>query len=263
MPRERFQNPQIRKSKNGAYFIRPWIDVVTPDGLKRRKKTIVLGPAEMGKRAALTAKNEVMKTINRADYVVRSQIPFGEMLDRWMSVHVAELGYGTRLKYESQVRNHIRPAFGHLTMLELGTERIQKWLQEKAKAGVCWSTRADLRNILSGVFTRGKEWGLYKDENPVANVKLGRKKLIREKRKLSEDQTRYLLGALHYDLRVMCCVSLFCTLRVSEALDFKRSTSIFKTESSELSSDFTEAISTPRRTRSRAGSCPWDILCMI
>jgi integrase len=60
--------------------------------------------------------------------------------------------------------------------------------------------------------------GLYREENPVANVKLGRKKLVREKRKLTEEQTRYFLAALHHDLRLMCCVSLFCTLRVSETL---------------------------------------------
>jgi hypothetical protein len=31
MPRERFQSPQIRQSKNSAYFVRPWVDVVTPE----------------------------------------------------------------------------------------------------------------------------------------------------------------------------------------------------------------------------------------
>ena len=46
MPRQRFQNPQIRQSKNGSYFIRPWVDVVTAAGLERRKKTIVLGTQE-------------------------------------------------------------------------------------------------------------------------------------------------------------------------------------------------------------------------
>lgn len=39
-----------------------------------------------------------------------------------------------------------------------------------------------------------------------------------EKRKLDDDQTRRFLAALPYDLRLMCCTCLFCTLRVTEAL---------------------------------------------
>jgi len=216
MPRQRFQDPKIHQSKNGSYFIRPWVDVITADGLHRQKRTIVLGPSAMGKRQAIAKKNEVMDTVNHADYVIRSQIPFGEMLDNFLRGHSSKLGYATRCKYEALIKNHVRPAFEKLTLAEITNQRIQNWLDEKTSFS--WSTKTDLRNLLSGIFSRAIEWGLYKDANPVQFVHVGRRTLLLEKRKLDDVQTRRFLAALPYDLWVMCCTGLFSTLRVTEML---------------------------------------------
>ncbi|MGI9073254.1 MAG: tyrosine-type recombinase/integrase [Bryobacteraceae bacterium] len=215
MPRQRFQNPKIQQSKNGSYFIRPRVDVVTAEGLVRRKETIVLG---MSKRAAVAKKNEVMGVVNQAQYMIQSQISFGEMLDNFQRAHASKLGYVAQSKYANLIKNHIQPAFGNLSMYEITTQRIQSWLDRKGEAGFSWSTRTDLRNLLSGVFSRATEWGLYKEPNPVRFVHAGRRALVLEKRKLDIDQTRRLLASLPPDLRVMCCTCLFCTLRVTEAL---------------------------------------------
>lgn len=218
MPRQRFQNPHIQQSKNGSYFIWPWVDVVTADGLERRKKTIVLGAGNIGKRAAMARKGEVMKTINRADYVIQSQIPFGQFLDEYTVRHVRKLAASTRAKYENHLKNHIRPAFGELMFYDVSALRIDNWLAEKEHAGLAWATRADLRNILSSVFTQAAAWGFWKDRNPVEHVSAGKKRAAREKKKLTDERTRKLLAYLPADVRAMCCTGLFCTLRVSEML---------------------------------------------
>lgn len=215
MPRQRFQNPKVQQSKNGTFFIRPWIDVITAAGIERKKKTIPLGPGSMGKRAAKTKCDEVMKTINRADYVLQSQIPFGEMLDNFLRGHASRVGAVARCKYEALIKNHVRPAFGNLMIADVTTQKVQVWLDAKP---VSWSTKTDLRNLMSGIFSRAIEWGLYKDSNPIRFVHAGRRQLVLEKRKLEDDQTRRFLAALPYDLRVMCCTCLFCTLRVTEVL---------------------------------------------
>lgn len=213
--RQRFQKPRIQQGKNGSFFIRPWVDVITADGLQRVKKTIVLGPAEIGKRAARAKCDEVMRTVNRAEYVIQSQIPFGELLDIFLRKHASKVGYVARCKYEQLIKNHVRPGFGKLSTAEITGQRIQAWLDGKT---LSWSTKADLRNLLSGIFGRAIEWGLYMDSNPVRFVRVGRRTLLHEKRKLDDEQTRRFLAALPYDLRVMCCTGLFCTLRVTEML---------------------------------------------
>ncbi len=60
--------------------------------------------------------------------------------------------------------------------------------------------------------------GQVKDQNPIQFVHAGRKRAAREKRKLTDDQTRHLLALQPQDVRLAVCVGLFCTLRVSETL---------------------------------------------
>lgn len=221
MSRERYQEPTLQQTRRGVWFVRPWVDIIKDGKVMRAKKTIQIGT--MGKREARTKAREIMATINRADYVVASQINFGKFLDEYRTMHVDRLSASTRDKYANHLRNHIRPAFGKLMLCELQPLLVQRWLDAKGeragdKPGLSWATRTDLRNILSGVFTKAIEWGVWKDNNPIERVHVGRKQAVREQRKLTDDQTRRLLAALPADVRLAVCVGLFCTLRISEIL---------------------------------------------
>ena len=156
-----------------------------------------------------------MRDINRADYIVTSQIPFGAFLDEYQKLHVDRLSTSTREKYKNHLKNHIRPAFEKLQLCGLTPLLVQKWLDAKT---LSWATKADIRNILSSIYTKAIEWGRWKDANPIEHVHAGRKCAAREQRKLTADETRRLLAALPWDVRLMCSVSLFGTLRVSESL---------------------------------------------
>jgi integrase len=222
LPRDRYQEPTLKQTGRGVWYIRPWIDVIKDGKVARAKKTITIGA--MGKREALSKVREVMSTINRADYVITSQINFGRFLEEYERLHVEKLAASTRSKYKSHLKNHIRPAFEKLMLCDLQSLMVQQWLDAKAELDttgnpeLSWATRTDIRNILSSIFTKAIEWGRWKDKNPITPVHAGRKRAVREKRKLTDEQTRRLLAALPYALRVACCVCLFCTLRVSEVL---------------------------------------------
>jgi integrase len=120
-------------------------------------------------------------------------------------------------------------------LCEIRPLEIDRWLTEKAKPrvleikskqvitpGLSWNTRTDLLNIMSGIFARAAEWGLWKGENPVANVTVGRKKTAWPHRKLTIEETGQLLDALPADVRIICEVALYCTLRISEVLGLQR-----------------------------------------
>jgi integrase len=102
--------------------------------------------------------------------------------------------------------------------MEVTGQRVQEWLDAKGAAGKSWSTCADLRNLMSGIFQQARAWKYWEDSNPIEYVTAGRKKLVREKKKLTDDQTRKLLAALPSQVRTMACVALFCGLRISEVL---------------------------------------------
>ncbi len=198
-------------------FIRPWVDRIGKDGSpERSKKTIVLGGADMGKREAITEKNKVMATINRADYVIQSQIPFASLLCDYRHRHIAKLSASTQAKYEAHIKNHIEKAFAGLMLCEITSRKVEDWLD--SKSALSWYTRTDLRNIMSSVFTKAIDWGLWSDRNPIEIVTTGRKRTKREQTKLSDEQTRLFIAAQPYDVRLLCCACLFCTLRISEAL---------------------------------------------
>lgn len=221
MPRERFQDPTIEQNKNGSFFIRPWVDVITVNGIERRKKQIVLGPATLKQREVLAAKRRVMETLNRASYVIQSQVRFGDLLDEYAGKHIVRQAAPTQNKYTSLIKNHIRPAFADLQLIEITAKRVQEWLDAKGVAGKSWSTRADLRNLMSGIFNAAIAWKYWQDANPIEHVTAGRKRLVREKRKLTDDQTRKLLAALPGQVRTLAQVALFCGLRISEVLGLR------------------------------------------
>lgn len=144
---------------------------------------------------------------------------FGSFLDRYI-LHIESpsvLAASTRSKYLRHIRNHIRPAFGHTLMAAIRTWDVQQWLNEKHAAGLAWSTRSDLRNLLGAIFRTAQRWD-WDGKNPVTHASVGRRKTVREKRKLSHADLRRLLDALPDDVRLLSSLTLCTGLRISEAL---------------------------------------------
>ena len=245
----RVQDPEIftTEGKNPQYYVRPFVDTFDQNGepIKKQQRVYLGRVAEVSKRDAIKKKNEVMARINRSQVMLQAQLRFGELLDYYLEQFVKnpqKVAASTRAKYETHIENHIRPAWKDLMLCEVRGLEIDRWLSEKGKPrvsevggekvvkdGLSWNTRTDLRNIMSGIFTKATEWGLWKGENPVAHVSAGRKKTARQHRKLTAEETYRLLEMLPADVRIICEVALYCTLRISEVLglqwqhiDFKR-----------------------------------------
>lgn len=216
MPRERFQTPTLCQTKRGVWFIRPAVDRIGPGGLERAKKTIVIG--RMGKREAQARANEIMRTINRADYVITSQIQLAAFLEEFETLHVARLAVSTQANYRYHIKKHIRELAGQ-RLCDLDRLLLQKWLD--SKTALSWATKKDLRKVLCCIFSKAIEWGRWKDANPVSRLHIGRKKPVYEQRKLTADETRRLLAALPWDVRVLSSLCLFGGLRISEALGLR------------------------------------------
>jgi integrase len=217
----RSQDPDIQQTegKHPRFFIRPYVDRLVEGEIKRVQERIYLTADT--KREAIREKNRVMETINNSKYVIQAQMNFDDLLDHYLKEHVRKpenLASGTRSKYESHIKNHVRPAFGHLPIALVNTRAIDIWLGDKAKAGLSWNTRVDLRNVMSAIFTQARKWGYWREQNPAEDATVGRERATREPVKLTLAETQKLLAALPKDVRLICEVALFCTLRISEVL---------------------------------------------
>ena len=221
----RTQNPRVQRTTgaNPRWYIRPYVDRLQPDGsMDRAKERVYLGScAELTKREAQTESTRAMSTLNDRKHVIQAQIPFGEFLDEYTKNFVLKrdnLAAPTQGRYLSFIKNHVRPAFGSLMMAEVTTRVIDNWLAAKANANMAWASRASLRNFMCGLFTQASKWGYWQEKNPAIDVYVGKQRAVREKRKLTDEQTRQLLNALPEDVRLICMMALFCTLRISEVL---------------------------------------------
>src|SRR5438067_2156492 len=98
--------------------------------------------------------------------------------------------------------------------------------------GLGWWARMDLRNLLSAIFTKAKDWNLLDGPNPCEHISVGKKKIKRAKRIPGpEDLTKFLeslpdtaiIGA--DGARLIVIVAVVAGLRVSEVLGLQHVTS--------------------------------------
>lgn len=219
----RIQNPTLQKTtgRNPRWYIRPYVPVLTSEGTVPRQQRFFLGAcSETTKKQATIEKNRILEKINRHQWMISAQIPFSEFIDTWLKTYVrakGNLSTATQIKYESHVDYRIRPAFGSLMVGDITTQRVDEWLADLAKHGLSYNSRKDLRSTLSGIFTRARKWGLWKEPNPAMDASPGKARFSREKRRLTVEQLRGLLAAVPLPLAMICKLALL-TMRISEVL---------------------------------------------
>ena len=214
----RLLNPRLQQTtgKNPKFFIRPLIERPGPGGTVTRSLERIYIEAD-GKKEALKERARILETLNRRDVMLAAQVNFGELLKEYTRRHVRRPGIlsaSTQAKYECHLANHIRPAFETVPLGMMTSRKIEEWLDGKTLA---YATKLDLRNIMASIFSKAEEWGYLRDrKNPAASVHLGRPQVARPRAKLTNEQTRKLLDALHPDVRFLCELALCTTLRISE-----------------------------------------------
>src|ERR1017187_9531260 len=131
-----------------------------------------------------------------------NMIIFGNLAGLWRTDYVersvggkALVKRSTRGKYISHLENHILPRWQDTRLGEFRTKEITDWLQTTCRS---WYAMDDLRNIMSGIFTKAVEWEILPDTylNPMHRVKLPSKWAVRERRILTEDETVAVLARL-------------------------------------------------------------------
>lgn len=237
----RVQHPKVqecRDRKEPYWYIRYREDVPQPDGTFRvvRKRHIIgpsRGPTAIGKRDAETKRDAFLAGLNAApspcESAVAAQKPveigailLGKLAEMWRNDFVerevggrALIAKSTREKYINHLENHILPRWKDTRIAEFRAKEVLDWLQTECDS---WYVMADLRNIMSGIFSKAQQWEVLPDTfaNPMRRVKLPRKWEVREKRLLTEDETVRVLARLEDPHRLICETCLDTGTRISE-----------------------------------------------
>jgi hypothetical protein len=237
--RLRMQHPKVHQRQEGGesyWYFRYWHDELLPNGLmKTSRKFQRIGPSKG--EAALTrvqAEAERDKILERLKAVPVPTAPlvnppvevgailFGKLAEMWEWDYLERVVGGkqmvaasTREKYRNHLHNHILPRWADTRIGEFRAKNVLDWLQEESGS---WYMMTDLRNIMSGIFTKVQEWEVLPDTfaNPISRVKLPKKWQVYEKRIMGEEETVRVLARMHDPYLLICELCLATGARISE-----------------------------------------------
>jgi integrase len=240
---QRVQRPKVHERKDRGdfyWFFRYRTDEIQPDGsVKTIRKFHTIGPSRgergISRRQAETARDRVLAELDNAttrceaamtakNAIDPGMIIFGNLAALWRGDYVERdvggkplLAAPTRAKYISNLENHILPRWKDVRLADFRTKEITDWLQTTCRS---WYAMDDLRNIMSGIFTKAIEWEILPDTylNPLHRVKLPSKWSVRERRILTEDETVAVLARLEDPYLLINETCIFAGTRISEVL---------------------------------------------
>jgi integrase len=130
---------------------------------------------------------------------------------------MVKLAQPTREKYRIRLDTHILLRWKDIRLSEMRAKDILEWLQKECTS---WHMMVDLRNIMSGIFSRAQEWEILPESfaNPIKRVKVGRKWPVREVRIHDDNATVAVFTRLKDPQLSICETCLDTGARISETV---------------------------------------------
>ena len=92
---------------------------------------------------------EALSQLDKGLYVKPTKLTVGQWLDEWLNSHAAALSPRTRVSYEMIVRQHLKPALGHILLPELEPRHLEAFYAKHQADG-----RVDGKGALSPTTVR-------------------------------------------------------------------------------------------------------------
>lgn len=198
------------------------MNVITDDGRRlRRQRSVILGRVcDVSKRQAHLRLSERLAAINQGKQKPERLITFERfVLERWEPNIFPTLRHSTQRNYRWYVRRHLLPFFGAMRLPEIGAADVQVFISRKSKQ-IAPKTVVCLRNLLSKIFNTAVRWE-YRSGNPAQGVQVPALVDTRERRTLTPQQVRMLLGELAEPYRTMVFLAVLSGLRRGEIFGLK------------------------------------------
>ena len=174
----------------------------------------------------------ITRDIDDGTYIEPSKLTLGQWLDIWLRDYTNHIKENTRISYETQVRQHIKPHFATVKLVNLSKHAVQNFINslERRDKPLSPKTIKNIHGVLNTAMTQAIEVG-YIRTNPCAKARLP-KLTPRPIQPLDDESVAAFLGAIKgQPLENLFKVALFTGLRQSEimgltwkSIDFKRGT---------------------------------------
>lgn len=156
----------------------------------------------------------ITQDVSAGTYTAPSRLTVGQWLDIWLADYLSDAKPHTVASYATQVRVHLKPAFGAVGLAELSPHQIQRFYNS---LDLSPKSVRNIHGILHSALEQAVEVG-YIRYNPAHNRKLPRM-VKKEVRPLHDDEVAAFLTAIHgHPFEAVYKIDLFTGMRQGEIL---------------------------------------------
>jgi integrase len=222
-----YQKGNLRKrgKRNRVWELQWWEDYIKENGcIGRRRQSAVLGLlCDLTLRQARKLGEDRLRSVNQELLLPQSTQALGDFVERYfVPLFFPTLKPSTQKRYRQTLTTHLLPAFGNYRLRDIGTVDLQRFVLQKMKGGLGWESANHLRNLVSKVFERAKQWNCHSGVNPASGVSLPEKIPVREKHALTPEQIPRLFELLKEPARTSVLLGILTGMRVGEILGLRR-----------------------------------------
>jgi integrase len=217
MARRRFQKPTPFK-EGQFWWLRVWDTSATGS---RKRQRIKLAKADMAVREVEKIRDELLRPMNQGLGLTGSAMNFSDFMDdNFIPTYLPLLSSSTHDTYRGTIRKYLRPAFGHLCLLDLTRSTLQQHFS--AMAGkMSYAVISKTRDVLSSILRAAVQME-YLNKNPMEGLRLPlNKRPKRAKPVISPEQFAYLMELVSEPYATMIFTAVWTGLRVSELIGLK------------------------------------------
>ena len=207
------------KKGNAVWVGRWWEFGLARDGTPRRvRRSRVLGPINelRSRREAQRCLDRDLTKTNSGRQRAESKMKFRDFIEgRWVNDVLPAYKLSTRLQYRHFMDRYLLPYFGEWKLEDVRPEEVQRFLHLFPKLAP--KTVRSMAATLSSSLRTAVTWG-FLETNPVRGVALPAKRSVRERRALTTDEVKALLGKLQEPCRTAVILILLTGMRIGEVL---------------------------------------------
>jgi integrase len=164
-----------------------------------------------------TAKSKLRTLMAQAEASLPENITVGKYIDQWFDFAKPNLKPSTIKRYGEAIEVHIKPAFGHVKLVQLDARTVQSMYAGMLRDGLSASTVNIVHAVLSSAFKRATKWRMV-HHNVMADVDAPRIE-NREVEVFAPEEVSALLSAAKYDrLEAVYVLALSTGMRGGEIL---------------------------------------------
>lgn len=202
----------IRLRRDGLWEAR--YSAGTHPGTGKQIQRSIYGKTQKEVRQKL---QKVALEIDSGLYTAPSKLTVGKWLDMWHKEFLGAVKSSTRISYEQQIKNHIKPAFNSIPLSSLKSAPIQKFYNDLQRKGLSPKTIKNIHGVFHKALQQAVLFG-YIRSNPSSVCILPRI----EKKEIhpldSAEIKTFLDGIKGHRLEALFTVALFTGMRAGELL---------------------------------------------